>query len=129
MPAVLLGKSGGLKEEALSIFKDILTEVGKDVYGDKELKTNVIVAAIRGLTGSDPIVDRSNPNINVISFTEKQRLKLENYVDKKTTTETGKPSNVKIEHTSLWKPYAIRKAMPYLIGAAIIGILAGRYIK
>lgn len=112
-----------------SFFKDILTEVATDVYGDKEIKTSAIVLAVRGLIGSNPIVDRSNPNVNIIKFTKTQRLKLENYFDKKAVTETGKPSNVKIEHASLWKPYAIRKAMPYLIGAAIIGILAGRYIK
>jgi len=109
--------------------KDFLKEVGGEVIGDKEVKTNAIILATKALIGSEPIIDRSNPAVNVIKFTKAQRLKLENFMNKKSTTDTGKPSNVKIEHTSLWMPYALKKTVPYLIGVATLGFIAGRYIK
>lgn len=119
--------------DAGQALKDILTDFGKEVFaevgGDKEIKTSAIVIAVKGLIGSSPIVDRSDPSVNVIKFTKAQRLKLESFFDKKTTTTTGKPSNVKVEHKTLWQPYVLRKATPYLIAAALIGVVAGRYIK
>jgi hypothetical protein len=124
MPAVLL--NGSVKDSILDFFR----EVGGGIIGDKELKTKAIVMTVRAMIGTDPIVDRSNPAVNVIKFTKSQRLKLESYLDKnKKVDSAGKPANVKIDHTSLWMPYAIKKATPYLIGAGLIGFALGRFIK
>ena len=104
-----------------------------DVAGDKDVKTNTIVLAVRTLTGSNPIIDRSNPNVNVIKFTKSQRLKLESFFDKKKSSVgpkgITKPSNVKIEHTSLWMPFAIKKALPYAIGFGAVAFMLGRLSK
>ena len=108
-------------------------EVFTDVSGDKEVKTTAIVFAVKSLIGSEPIVDRSNPGVNVIKFTKVQRLKLENYVNKDTTKKDSSgrtvPSNVKVEHTSLWLPYALKKALPYGLGLAGLAFVLGRLSK
>ena len=110
-------------------FKSFIGEVA----GDKDLKTNTIVLAIKTLTGSSPIVDRSNPHVNVIKFTKSQRMKLESLVDSKKSSigskGLSKPSNVKIEHTSLWMPFAIKKALPYAIGFGAVAFMLGRLSK
>lgn len=108
---------------------DFLKDLFQDVVGDKEVKTQAVILGVKALTGSNPIVDRTNPNVNVIKFTKTQRLKLEDYMTKKLTTKTGKPSNLKIEHESLWMPFAIKKAMPYAIGLGAIAFMIGRMSK
>jgi hypothetical protein len=117
----------------MSDIGDFFKEIFTDVVGDKEVKTTAITTAVRAMTGSNPIVDRSNPNVNVIQFTKKQKEALNRYFDKKTSTKTSSgqvtASNVKIDHKPLWMPWVIKKATPYAIGAVLIGFVAGRYIK
>lgn len=115
----------------LEWFKELGREIGGEIIGDKELKTQAIVLATQSLIGSQPIVDRRNPAVNVIRFTKAQRARLESFFDKKITTDkgTGKPANVKIDHQSLWMPFAIRKALPYAVGIGVLGFVAGRMLK
>lgn len=117
---------GDVKSNILDFGKSLFT----DLAGDKEVKTTAIVMAVRALTGSDPIVDKSNPNVNVIKFSKTQRERLESYFDKKPTSKaTGKPANVKIEHSSLWLPFAIKKALPYGLALAGVAFAIGRFSK
>lgn len=108
---------------------DILKELGGGIIGDKENKTKIIVYTVNSLIGSKPKVNRSDPDVNVISFTKKQRAKLESYMDKSKTDSTGKPANVKIDHQSIWLPYALKRGIPIALGFAVLGFLAGRYLK
>jgi hypothetical protein len=114
----------------MSAVTDFFSQLASGVMGDKEVKTQAVVLAVRTLIGSDPIVDRSNPNTNVIKFTKAQRLKIEKFFTKDKKTGPGglpaQPSNLKIEHQSLWMPYAIKKAMPYILGVGLLGYAIGK---
>jgi hypothetical protein len=118
-----------MSNPVFNFFKDTF----KDVSADKEIKTGAIVLAIEQMTGSKPIVDRTNKDINVIRFTKKQKELLKSYFDKKLVKKDksgqSKPSNVKIDHKPLWLPIVIQKALPYAIGAVVIGVLIGRATK
>jgi len=104
----------------------------KDVVGDKELKTQAIVIAIEQVTGSKPIIDKSNPNVNVIRFTSTQAKAIENFISNKSKviTSGGKstsvPPNVKIDTKALWLPLVLKKAIPYIIGFTALGYFLGK---
>lgn len=110
--------NGNLK----SFFKDLTGSVAHD----KEIKTNAIVITIKTLTGEKPIIDRSNSNVNVIKFTPNQRKKLESLFSKKPTKETGEPSNVRIDHKTLWFPFVLKKGVPIMLGVGFLCYMAGR---
>lgn len=107
-----------------------------DIAGSKEVKTEAIKAVVKSITGENPIVDKSNPNVNVIRFTKSQQAQIQGYLSKgqeyvkdKSGKTTSKPSNVVIDHKPLWVPFFLKKTVPFAIGTLLIGYLAGRYIK
>lgn len=120
----------GMEPVGQSLLKDFIT----DVFGDKDVKTEAIITGVRVVTGSDPVVDRRNPNYNVIRFSKKHQSQFEALFNKKVkqyrdATGQVRQSNVKVDAKSLVMPMIIKKIMPYAIGVFVAGVLVGRVTK
>lgn len=114
--------------------KEVLNLFVTDIVGDKDVKTAAAVAAIEALTGVTPDVDRSDPEMNVIQFRREHRDQIEALLDKSSkyyTDDTGrrKVSNVKLDAGTLYGPLILKRAFPYLLGAALIGFAIGRVVR
>lgn len=114
---------------------DFFKDLGSSVIGDKEVKTNAIVIAVKAVTGTEPVVDRKNPQQNMIRFTNAQKAYLEAMVNKSAKavinkkTGTSAPANVKVDFEGLIRPIIIKKVLPVVIGIGLIGFMVGRFTK
>jgi hypothetical protein len=118
------------KRNNLEILEGDLSDFIRDVAGDKEVKTEAIAGGIRLITGTDPIIDRSNAAFNTIRFTKQHQSQVEALFNKNIKTyrdASGKTqsSNVKIDAKSLYGPLVFKLAWPYLLTIFALGFALG----
>jgi hypothetical protein len=106
-----------------TIFDKISEFLGPE--GTREAKTGAISLLVKQITGEDPIVKRYRER-NVINFTPKQVKLLQMYINKQIDAE---PSDVQINIKPVVGPIILRRALPWLIGAALAGVIGLSVIK
>jgi hypothetical protein len=93
---------------------------------DREVKAAAIVAVIYALTGEKPVQTKGKDDYGdfiKITPTPKQaeilRANLEAQIAKA-------PSDVRVDLSDVWTPLVVKKGIPWLLGAGVIGLFTGK---
>lgn len=120
---------------AASTLKDAASSIFSNIAADKDVKSTLVVNAIKGVTGIAPIEDRSNPAVTVVRLRPEHGDFLDSLVVSKLKSipsgpAKGKPSNVQIDIMPAAWPLIWKRALPALalvVGAgAVVGYMYGR---
>lgn len=107
-----------------------LIDMGKEVAGDKEVQTQALVTIIEATTGAAPLVDRKNPNTNVIILTDKHASLVDALFSKgikniASGPNKGKPPKVKINADKIVNKVVYSRIVPTLLAVFVGGAFAG----
>jgi hypothetical protein len=121
-------------ESAFDVFKKAVSSGFQDVVGDKGVKSQIVVQAVRAVTGVDPIVDTSDPAVTWV----RMRPEHGEFIDstftkaaKKITAgpSAGKVADFKVDLVPALKPFLIRRALPVVGGVFLAGLVVGYLLK
>jgi hypothetical protein len=101
----------------MSVTSILNKALGKE--GSRELKTGAIAAVLEAVTGSAPVITRF-PEYNKISFSPEQAKALQAYIERQLAAA---PSDVRIDLKAVAFPIVLKRAIPYMIGAAALGAI------
>lgn len=98
----------------------------KSIGGSKEAKAEAIATGLQVFTGSRPIVKKARDDYGEyieITPTEQQADILRKQIESWAVKD---PGPVRVNLSNIWTPLVIKKAAPWAIGLAALGIFAGR---